>query len=210
MKDKGIKFGFSTLEVKAKDIRKNLSNLLDYGMSESDVLHALTVHPAELLGLSNVMGTLEAGKMANLVITDKPYLEEKSNVRHVMVGGYLRSFEVKKKKKKSMAEEEIKPEGKWSYTTETLNGTVTGQIVLKESDGDYSGTISNSQTGDSTELTEVLVNGNTLTLSFPFDMGGTNLQIKIDAEIDGETFEGNMSVGSFGSYEIDGQKEPEK
>ena len=98
-KNSGVKFGFSTLEVKPKDLKKNLSKLTEYGMTESDILAALTTHPAELLGLSSVMGTIDPGKMGNLVVTDKPYFDDESNVKLVFVNGYLYEFEVKKDKK---------------------------------------------------------------------------------------------------------------
>ncbi|MEO0552709.1 MAG: amidohydrolase family protein [Bacteroidota bacterium] len=206
-KDKGLKFGFSTLEVKPKDIKKNLSKLLEYGMTESDLIAALTTHPAELLGLSTVMGTIDPGKMANLVVTDKPYFDEKSNVRYVIVDGNVQSYEVKKPKKKGTGKDAM-PKGKWSYSADTPNGTVTGEIIITGEPDDYSGTISNSQTGQTTDLTEVSVGGGSLSLSFPFDIGGNNIQIQITAEIDGNTFEGNMSVGQLGSFEVEGQREP--
>ncbi|MEM7106992.1 MAG: amidohydrolase family protein [Bacteroidota bacterium] len=99
-KEKGIIFGFSTLEVKPGDIKKNLNALLDFGMDESDVLAALTTHPAELLGVSNIMGTIDVGKMANLIISDRPYFQKESNLRYVFVNGNIHEYEAKPDKKK--------------------------------------------------------------------------------------------------------------
>ena len=208
-KKQGVRFGFSTMETKSSDFKKNLVQLKEHGMTDDDLLAALTTHPAELLGLSTVMGSIDPGKMANLVITDKPYFEEKSSIKHVFVDGALYSFE-EKKKKKNGPEEDAKPEGKWSYSSETPNGTVTGEIEIKGSDGSYSGTISNSYSGEKVDMNEVLVDGSQLQISYKIDAGGNLLVIEINAEIDGDSFEGTMSAGQYGTFEIEGQKVPEK
>ena len=46
------------------------------GLTEDAALAALTTNPAQMLGLSDRMGSIDNGKMANLVITDKSYFNE--------------------------------------------------------------------------------------------------------------------------------------
>ena len=58
-------------------------------------LAALTTVPAELLGLSRSLGTVERGKIANLFITDGPLFEEDTKVRRVFVDGISHEIEVK-------------------------------------------------------------------------------------------------------------------
>lgn len=60
-----------------------------YGMSEADVLKAVTLVPAEILGVANRLGSLEAGKDADVVLLDGPPLSVKTWVRKVWVGGEL-------------------------------------------------------------------------------------------------------------------------
>ena len=95
----GIPFGFSTLEVKGKDVKNNLRQMIAHGLSEDVALAALTTQPAQLLGLSRMMGTVEVGKMANLVVSDQPYFEEKSKVRYVFVDGKLFEYKDSRKRK---------------------------------------------------------------------------------------------------------------
>ena len=83
----GIQFGFSTLDVKPAEIHENLRLMIKAGLSERAALAALTTNPAKILGLSDVMGTIEQGKIANLVVTDKPYFDEKSKIKIVFVDG---------------------------------------------------------------------------------------------------------------------------
>ena len=62
------------------------------GMSPADVLRAATIHGAEAIGLQNDVGTIEAGKLADLVVLDANPLENIRNtntVRMVMINGRL-------------------------------------------------------------------------------------------------------------------------
>jgi len=205
----GVKFGFSTLEAKSKDIKSNLSKMVANGLSEDAALTALTTAPAQLLGLSNTMGTVDAGKIANLVISDKPYFDEKSNVKMVFVDGKLFEYDDKPKKKKSDGED-IDPKGSWSYSTETPQGTTTGTLKITGEAGDYSGEMTNSQTGETTSISDIAISGTSMTYSFQINAGGNMLSISVSVTIDGETFDGTMTVGSYGSFPVEGERIPEQ
>jgi imidazolonepropionase-like amidohydrolase len=71
-----------------KSFRKNLKLALERGLSEEDALAALTVVPAKLCGVEKQLGTIEAGKIANLtVVEDKGYFDPESRVRDVWIDG---------------------------------------------------------------------------------------------------------------------------
>lgn len=97
--EKGITYGFSTLTVEEGDVKSTLQKMVANGLSEDRALAALTTSPASLLGLSNTMGSVDVGKIANLVITDKSYFEKDSNVRMVFVNGQLYEYEPESDKK---------------------------------------------------------------------------------------------------------------
>ncbi|UII20677.1 amidohydrolase family protein [Fulvivirga ligni] len=204
-----IQFGFSTLEVKSKDVKSTLLKLIENGFTEDQALAALTTTPASILGVSSSMGTVDNGKLANLVISDKPYFDKESNVRYVFVDGSMYEYKAKEKKKgKGGKTTDLK--GKWSYSTETPQGKVTGVITITGEPGAYSGSITNSTTGESTDITDVSVDGNTLSFAFTVDTGGETLPITFSVQIDGDTFEGSMTAGSYGSFPVEGERVPEK
>ena len=60
-----------------------------YGLSDDQILKAVTLIPAQILGVADRVGSLEAGKDADLVILDGPPLSVKTWVRSVYVGGRL-------------------------------------------------------------------------------------------------------------------------
>jgi hypothetical protein len=89
----GVVFGFSTLSAKTKDIQANLRRIIKAGLTEDQALAALTTSPASLLGLSDRLGSIDAGKVANLVISRKPYFDEKSKIQYIFVDGVMYKIE---------------------------------------------------------------------------------------------------------------------
>ena len=58
-----------------------------YGMSSEGVMKALTQNAAEILGISDRVGTLEVGKLANLIVTDGDPTEIATHIRNLFIGG---------------------------------------------------------------------------------------------------------------------------
>lgn len=89
----GVKFAFySDGLLTPKEISKNLKKALDAGLTPDAALRALTLDAAEILGVSDRLGSIEPGKIANLVVTDGELFGDKTRVKHVFVDG--RWFEV--------------------------------------------------------------------------------------------------------------------
>ncbi|HEU4929640.1 MAG TPA: amidohydrolase family protein [Candidatus Krumholzibacteria bacterium] len=58
-----------------------------YGLSEDDALRAVTLWPAEIFGVADRLGSIEAGKIANLIVTDGSPLAIESQLRHLVIAG---------------------------------------------------------------------------------------------------------------------------
>jgi imidazolonepropionase-like amidohydrolase len=73
-----------------KKFRPNLRLALDRGLRETDALAALTTVPAQLCGIADQLGTIEAGKLANLTVVEgKSYFEADAKVREVWIDGRI-------------------------------------------------------------------------------------------------------------------------
>ena len=71
-----------------KNFRRNLRLALDRGLSADDALAALTVNPAKLCGVEDRLGTIEAGKVANLtVVAGDGYFNPENQVSEVWIDG---------------------------------------------------------------------------------------------------------------------------
>ncbi|MFN7119913.1 MAG: amidohydrolase family protein, partial [Saprospiraceae bacterium] len=206
---KGVEFGFSALSAKTTDIKENLRKMVENGLSENAALAALTTTPAKTLGISNIAGTVEKGKLANLVVTDKPYFADKSNVRYVFVDGKMYQYDAPAPKKAADPTAPVaKIGGKWNYTLDMGGQSASGVIELKDEGGNISGTISNPQTGQNGTISNAVLNGKNLTFNVSYDMGGRAIKVDFDLEFTGDEFEGTASVGQFGSFKVEGAKNP--
>ena len=84
----GVKFAFYSDGLEGpKDIRKNLKKAMDAGLSTDAALRAFTLDAAEILGAGDVLGSIEPGKIANLVVSDGDLFAEKTKIKHVFVDG---------------------------------------------------------------------------------------------------------------------------
>ena len=86
----GITFALtaSNLE-KGTSFMGNLRKAIQNGLSETDALKALTSIPAELIGASEYLGSLESGKYANFLITSGPVFNKDTKIYHNWVKGKL-------------------------------------------------------------------------------------------------------------------------
>ncbi len=59
-----------------------------YGMNKEDALKAITIVPAEIMGISDKLGSIEVGKVANLFVCDGDIFETKTQVSQVFIEGW--------------------------------------------------------------------------------------------------------------------------
>jgi imidazolonepropionase-like amidohydrolase len=89
----GVKFAFYSDGLAGpKEIFKAVKKATDAGLAPDVALHSLTLDAAEILKVGDRMGSIEPGKIANLVVTDGDIFNEKTKVKHVFVDG--RWFEI--------------------------------------------------------------------------------------------------------------------
>ncbi|MGA2601553.1 MAG: amidohydrolase family protein [Bryobacteraceae bacterium] len=84
----GVKFAFYTGGIeKRADVWKGVKKAIDAGLTPDDALRAMTLSPAEIYGVSDRMGSIEKGKIANLVVTKGDLFQTGSEVKYVIVDG---------------------------------------------------------------------------------------------------------------------------
>ena len=70
-----------------RNLKQHAGNAVAYGLPWDEALRAVTLAPAEILGVSGSIGTLQAGRDANLVIWDGDPFEFTTRVVRVFVHG---------------------------------------------------------------------------------------------------------------------------
>lgn len=206
MHEAGLKFGFSTMEVAPKDIHANLRRMVAAGLSEDAALAALTTTPAEFFGLAERLGTIDKGKIANLVVTSQPYFSEKMKVRFVFVDGYLYECGGKGKGYSKPASEIA---GTWSFIMDAPEGKVNLKIVFKKNKDTYTGYISGGRLPSPIDFRSVTLDGNVLKFAYTATVQSHTVDASVKGTLEGSSFKGHMTVGHYGVFPIEGTKDPE-
>ncbi len=83
-----IPFALTTDGMKdKKDFWKNIRKAIEYGLTEKTALKALTVTPAEMIGMQNQVGTLQKGMIADFMITSGNLFDEKNVIYENWIQG---------------------------------------------------------------------------------------------------------------------------
>jgi amidohydrolase family protein len=89
----GAKFAFYSGGLATpKDVFKSVRKAIDAGLPPEKALRAFTSDAAEILGVGDRLGSIEPGKIANVIIADGDIFNEKTKLKHVFVDG--RWFEI--------------------------------------------------------------------------------------------------------------------
>ena len=85
----GVKFAFSTGD--ASNVRLlpyHAGTAAAFGLPKEEALKGVTIYPAQIFGVDKLVGSIEQGKIANLVVTDGDILEYRTKVKNLFINGH--------------------------------------------------------------------------------------------------------------------------
>jgi imidazolonepropionase-like amidohydrolase len=136
----GVPFAFTAdkLEKPAQELWRNIRLAVQRGLPEQEALAALTTRPADALGVADKLGTLERGRIANLVVADAdPFVDKNAKIDIVFVDGAPYELD---------AYRSIDPKGRWNVTSARGGGEWTigavddkKQLTVTIAGSDYRG-----------------------------------------------------------------------
>lgn len=87
----GVRFAISTGDggAEVRDLPYHAGIAGAFGLSKEDALRSVTLYPAQILGVADRLGSIEVGKMANVVVTDGDILEPRTNIKYLFIAGRL-------------------------------------------------------------------------------------------------------------------------
>jgi imidazolonepropionase-like amidohydrolase len=149
----GINFCLTPADLKdTKQFMANLRKAMENGLSEAKALEALTKNPAMLLNIYNETGSLEAGKLANFLITNGAVFAEKTILLQNWIQG----------EKYAVKEEEWNNKG----------GVYTLKLVQEGNSSNYTLEVKNNSSATAYSTTDTLAakfsnDGKQVKFSFP-------------------------------------------
>lgn len=84
----GVKFAFGTFENEfVRDLPYQAATAVGFGLPQEEALKAVTINAAEIWGVSGELGSIEKGKVADLMVTTGDPLEIQTQVKHIYIAG---------------------------------------------------------------------------------------------------------------------------
>ena len=176
----GIEFAISAAGLeKPNAFIGNLRTAVKRGLAADQALAALTTVPASWLGLSNRLGTLQNGKIANFIVTDGDLFDADTNILDSYISG--KHYEI-------ADEPEVDVRGTYTLTLIAEAREDTGAVIL-------AGMISKPTAelrinGAKIKAKSVDVSGGQVAISFAGDSIGIDGVIRLTGLLDGEHISG--------------------
>jgi imidazolonepropionase-like amidohydrolase len=208
----GVKFAFTSGSLRPADFIANVHKAIENGLSRDDALRALTTNAADILGASEQLGSIETGKIANLIVASGDLLSKDATIKHVFIDG--EEFEPKKPEPpagrgprqggRPGARPPANLAGEWSLSVHTSGGDHPVRLTLSHGGGEITGSLGTPM-GDF-PIQNARLTGPELRFTTTLPMNGENVEAAITATIEGDLMRGIIVLGSVGSFDFTGSR----
>ncbi|MBI3872774.1 MAG: amidohydrolase family protein [candidate division Zixibacteria bacterium] len=193
----GVPIAFMSQGLKdTKDFLGAVRKAVQRGLSADAALTALTVTPAGLYGIADRLGTIDAGKAGNLVVTDGDLFADKTQILETWVDG-------QRYENKPAPLADVR--GAWRLTlSEKQAPTDTIKLLVKGDPDKLSGTL--SKNGKEAKLNDVGLNDARLGFNFKGDSLGWNGVVRMTATLDAATLIGTGAWSDGAAWTWTGER----
>ncbi len=209
----GVRFALASGgSLRGAEILTNVRKAIGAGLPRDVALEALTIRPAEIAGVAEQLGSVEVGKIANLVVAEGEPLTDSTKVRAVFVDGVRYEVVAPAAGARGGARgggagaAAAQVGGTWSVTVNTPQGSQTMTMTLTQEGSGFSG----SMTGEmgTLPIADGQVAGPSVSWSITVSMGGQSMTVNFRGELEGTRIRGTAELGAFGSAPFTAEKNP--
>jgi imidazolonepropionase-like amidohydrolase len=198
----GVTFALVSGAGKAGDFLPGIRKAMENGLTAEEALRATTLTPARIFGVDRQLGSLERGKIANVVVTDGPLFESGTKVTRLFIDGR----EVRLPAETARTTEAASPiDGMWNINVRAADGSVALQVTLRAEDGQLTGNYSGDR--GSGEVRSGSIAGQTFefTISAAAQEEAEMSDWVFRGTLDGDTMTGNVTT-TLGTFEFSGSR----
>src|SRR5687768_2929630 len=207
----GVKFAFqSGGATSLADFFSNAGKAVESGLSRDAAIRSMTLGSAEILGISDRLGSIETGKIGNLTVIRGDLFGKDRFVTHVFVDG--RPFEQKapsaeKPRPAGTAAPGALPQvgGNYSITIEIPGQQMTGTLALTQQAAVVTGSVQ-TQLGTS-PIKEGKVTAEGFTFGATVELGGSQVEILVKGTVTGNQIRGTIDSPQ-GTIPFSGTRNP--
>jgi imidazolonepropionase-like amidohydrolase len=194
----GVPFALASAGAGATDFIAGIRKAIQNGLSADNALRAVTLEPARIFGVDRQLGSLERGKIANVIVTDKPVFDKGVKVTRVFVDG---------RELRPRPAEDVREisaiNGTWNLTVVAPQGNVAINVTLRAESGHVSGTFSGDR--GSGEITGGFFSRPTLQFTISAQLEAEMHDWVFRGTVTGDAIEGTVST-NLGTFQFSGSK----
>ncbi|MFQ6038277.1 MAG: amidohydrolase family protein [Candidatus Aminicenantales bacterium] len=199
----GVRFAFVSLGVDdPQDFIEGVRKAIEAGLSREAALAALTEVPAAYFGLERALGTVEPGKIANLVLAEGDIFDPEAKVRTVFADG--KRFEIEEARVKEGEKPAVNISGKWEITIAEAGLKITADFV--QEGAALSGKITTPF--GIFDFSGGTVSGNEVYFEMSISAGGQEIDLYFSAVVEDDRMTGTVVQGTQGSAEFTAKRIP--
>jgi hypothetical protein len=199
----GIPFVFTSLGTDdPQSFMEGIRKAIENGLPEEKALQALTTEAAKFMRLERALGTVEPGKIANLILVEGELFAEDAKVKFVFADG--NKFEIKEAKVKEGEKPSVNISGKWEISIEEAGLKLTVDFVQEEA------ALSGQMTTPfgAFDFSRGTVSGNEIYFEMSISVGGQDIDLYFSAVVEGDKMIGTVVQGTEGSTEFTAKRIP--
>ena len=231
----GVKFAFTSGTLtRPADFIVNAARAIEAGLPKDEALKAMTIYPAQIFGLAEQLGSIEKGKIANLIVTSGDLFNKDTKVKYTFVDGKQYIIKAQPEGQRQgppfgngggrgggrppnagntpnapsavAAATAIDVSGTWTLTVNPPGGgPINRTLTLKQTGDKVTGEISSSS--GNVAIGEGKVSGNELSFVYVIKYQDNELMIGARAKVEGNSLSGMMETNST-SYDFSGTRKP--
>jgi imidazolonepropionase-like amidohydrolase len=213
----GVRFALASGGLRPSEFMANVRKAIAAGLPRDVALQALTLRAAEVAGVGAQLGSIETGKIANLVVSERDILGDSANIRMVFVDGIR--HEVIPQPASDRRRGAGTRGGGRDEGGETAQAGGTWDIRVRTAQGENQATLTATQSGSAldgsmatelgtVQITNGQVTGSRVTFSITLPISGQTTTIAFEGTITGNRMSGTADLGAMGSATFTGERRP--
>ena len=197
-----VRFAFqSGAMTNMTDYLANAAKAIENGLAREEALRALTINAAEILGVSDRLGTIEVGKIANLTITRGDLFARDARIAHVFIDGQPVELKPAAAPAASGTGGAGLAAGTWTLNVNLGEGDQSVTLVLQQEGENLRGSIQGALGSAQIANASVSPDG-AMRFTVPVNIGGQATEATFNGTITGNQMRGTAQTvgGSPGTF----------
>ncbi|MGB7922252.1 MAG: amidohydrolase family protein, partial [Pyrinomonadaceae bacterium] len=194
-----VRFAFqSGAMTNMADFLKAAAKAVEQGLARDEALRALTIRPAEILGVADRLGSIEVGKIANLTVTRGDLFDRNASIRYVFIDG--QPVDLKPVTQETQAGA-AGASGTWTFNVNLGEGEMAATLTLQQEGERLSGSIQGALGSGQISNGSAGASGD-IRFSVAINVGGQTSEATFTGTINGNQMRGTVEIvgrapGSF-------------